>query len=160
MTELQTQSTPSPEKQPPLSADIELSETVRSRVSGLKPVRMNAKEKKLFDESAELQNKIVAKLAKIPNERDPFILDNMLERDVVRVVEIAQMLNSNFEETYRESNPAGVKPFHASNGQPAFRLNMLSFESTPAGGKIENWVQAFNAMIDAIDPNNNRRFIS
>jgi len=147
MAELENQPIPSTPEQPPVPPEaVDEAESVRSHVGGLGTVKMSAEQKTLFDESAQLQNKIAVYLADTPGNLSPLITE-----DMVRVVEIAQTLS----DRYTNINPAAIKTFHA-NKKPSFRLHLISFEAPPA----TTWPEAFNNMIDQIDPDNNRRFVS
>ncbi len=155
MAELQPQPN-QPDKQAHMPISPEVVESTRSRVSGLEHVEMTDKERALFDESKVLQNRIASDLAKVDKSSKPEITPEMR-----RVVEIA------FELSGRPNKgdlplSAGLIGIHGSE-KPIFMVGGWSFDYDPTSDRAnegEDWPHAFSYMIDIIDPDNNKRFVS
>ncbi len=157
MTELQT--TPEEEKKPP---QVEISEMIRSRVSGMGKVPMSREQKKGFEKAAQHQHKAIKELSKVPNTSIPKIT-----WDIQAAVAYAQgRSRRNFfikdERKIWEQlfNPVLLEAFIDDEGKPVFKLVEETFDYTPRSDDEKNWVHAFNEMIDQIDPDNNLSFVS
>jgi len=160
MAELQTP--PEEEKKTP---QVEASEMIRSRVAGMGKVSMSGEQKELFEEAAQLQNKAVSELSKVPNTSIPEITDNMMAAIAhsqgvsKRHFFIGDMGDKH--DLYRKLfSPHLTQASIDDEDKPVFSLGGETFDYTPRSDDEKNWVHAFNEMIDQIDPENNKRFVS
>ena len=125
--------------------------STRNRVRGLPYLKMSDSETELSRRSIELQNRVAAYLKGQDISKTPEITDDMLE-----AISVAIQLSGKYARLIDTPKLRATNTFTGGGPKLTFILSGLQFDYPADIG----WQGAFNRLIDHIDPDNTKRFVS